>query len=114
MLKIDGSDFYEAAAQLNWLRGVMSQHEHSHPADADTQVDEAHLAGITSTLEHAHEHAVGMGAQITAMSIVETLQKLKGSTWRAAGAAVQDIQTTFRRELSLTAMFILERDKAKF
>jgi len=117
MLKINGSTFLEVASYLARVSAFFE-------GNTDQQwkqetVSDQNADYIKTELKHAQQYAETLGAQITAIAISETLESLgrareKRLTNESLGIRVDTIVATWRRELLITNLFVLERERAHF
>jgi hypothetical protein len=123
MLELKAGAFYEAASRLvgtaAWVaaRSAPSDPEIEEPVfHRNTKLDDPSRIFIRSRLKGLPEHLDALGAHVTTLALNEALDSISRSQadWGKVADAFEEITNTLRRELSLTAVLIIEREHREY
>lgn len=111
MLRLDAEAFYNVIGHIHRVEIALERGEKD---ELSTTLGEASKKTVREGLEDMCKHARLLRAEVTALTINDLLESLpdENMTWERIGRGIYSVRHNFRREMSLTCLFVVEREKA--
>lgn len=118
MLELRAGAFVEAATAIANTVSYISGKSAAKPGEPSTFHEDKKLEGPDVTYVHLRlntllEHLDVLGADVTNVAVDDARKLVKSfwATWGTARGALQEVETTLRRELSLKAVLVLQTEE---
>jgi hypothetical protein len=111
MLELNAATFYETVSILWHINGFVS----ARPDTQKEKISEAHLHGYRTMVERLIAHLTILNAPVTTTASTELLEIIKtGVTFKMFSDGLEDIEKTFKRELSKKPLYVIESERYKY